>query len=82
MSVASSLCVAAPVACIISVSKLTLEVCREAKEGIESMSLRVKFDLLHDEAPEVASIKAYMQGIEAALGQNSEKMGEYVCVDG
>ncbi|KAG1654780.1 hypothetical protein FOA52_008965, partial [Chlamydomonas sp. UWO 241] len=46
---------------------------REAKESVESMSLRVKFDLLHDEAPEVASIKAFMQSVEASLSRSSAK---------
>lgn len=39
-----------------AVRQLVEKVRAELQEGIASMGLRVKFDLLHDEAPQVSDV--------------------------
>jgi hypothetical protein len=48
---------------------------RELQEAIASMGLRVKFELLHDEVPQVNTIKAYIQQTEQAMVHAQDRLG-------
>ncbi len=56
------------------IRKLISDVKKEFHESLDSMSIRVKFDLLHDEQPQVASLKAYMESVELAMSRSQERI--------
>ncbi|GFH05672.1 uncharacterized protein HaLaN_00171, partial [Haematococcus lacustris] len=47
---------------------------QELQEAIASMGLRVRFELLHDEVPQVNTLKAYIQQNELAVTKAQDRM--------
>ncbi|KAF5839207.1 hypothetical protein DUNSADRAFT_1343, partial [Dunaliella salina] len=50
----------------------------ELEKAISAMGLRVKFELFHDEMPQVHTIKAYMNQLEFGMARAQERM---VCLE-
>uniref|UniRef100_A0A6S8KGD7 Uncharacterized protein n=2 Tax=Dunaliella tertiolecta TaxID=3047 RepID=A0A6S8KGD7_DUNTE len=50
----------------------------ELEKAINAMGLRVKFELFHDEMPQVHTIKAYMNQLEFGMARAQERM---VCLE-
>ncbi|GAX83361.1 hypothetical protein CEUSTIGMA_g10786.t1 [Chlamydomonas eustigma] len=50
------------------------ELRKELHEAISNMGMKVKFDLLHDESPQVDTIKEYMEKVEQVMARNQEQI--------
>jgi capsule polysaccharide export protein KpsE/RkpR len=57
--------------------KMVAGVQAELEQAIASAGLRVKFELLHDEAPQVHTLKAYMEQVELSMTRAQERVGEW-----
>ena len=58
--------------------KMVASMQAELEKSIASMGLRVKFELLHDEAPQVHTLKGYMAQVELSMTRAQERVGEWV----
>lgn len=59
-----------------SLKQLIESVRSELHDAISGMSQKVKFELLHDEVPQVNTLKAYIQQTEQAMARTLERLGE------